>query len=67
MEVNNMFGEIILVSGVVLFSSIVEKILEEMGKESTATYVGLATKCGLGIYAIKQINEVVKEAVKDFM
>ena len=62
-----MFGQIILVGGLTLFSALLEKLLEELGKEKHAQMLGLATKCGLGIYAIKEINSVVKEATKDFM
>lgn len=62
-----MLGQIIILGGITLFSAIIEKALEEMGKENQAKYLGLATKCGLGVYAIKQINNVVKEATKDFM
>lgn len=62
-----MLSQIIIIGGLTLFSAIVEKILEETGKETHAKYLGLATKCGLGVYAVKQINNVVKEAMKDFM
>ena len=62
-----MFGDIILMGGIVLFSAIIEKVLEEMGKEKQAMYLGLATKCGLGLYALKQINNVVREATETFM
>jgi hypothetical protein len=62
-----MFGEIILIGGLTLFSAVVEKILEELGKESTATALGLVTKGGLALYAIKEINSVVREVTKEFM
>lgn len=62
-----MFGSIIMIGGVTLFSAIVEKALEEMGKEKSAMYLGLATKGGLAIYAIKEINEVIRVATKEFM
>jgi hypothetical protein len=62
-----MFGTVILVAGVTLVSAIVEKALEEMGKESQAQYLGLATRGGLAIYAVKEINDVFREATRDFL
>lgn len=62
-----MFGEFILVAGATFVLSLLEKALEAMGKESSAKYLGLATKAGLGLYALRQINQVLKEATSDFL
>ena len=62
-----MLGSIVLVGGVTLFSALIEKLLEELGKEKTAMCLGLATKGGLAMYALKEINAVIREATKDFM
>lgn len=62
-----MFGEFIFVAGATLVLSLVEKGLEGIGKEKTATTLGFATKAGLGLYAAKQLNEVVKEASRQLL
>jgi hypothetical protein len=57
-----MFGEFIFISGATCIMAMVEKALEESGKEKHAKYLGMATKVGLGVYILKQVNQVVKEA-----
>lgn len=62
-----MFGEFILVAGATFILAVAEKSLELMEKESSAKFLGLATKCGLGLYALRQINQLLKEATVDFL
>ena len=62
-----MFGEIFLVAGITLLSAAVEKILEGAGKEKEANMLGIVTRGGLAVKAIKEINTVVKEVSKDFL
>lgn len=62
-----MFGEIFIVAGITLLSTIVEKALEGIGKEKEANYLGIVTRCGLAVVALKEINTVIKEVSKDFL
>lgn len=62
-----MFGEFIFVAGATLVISLVEKSLEELGKEKHAKFLGFGLKAGLGVYAAKQLNEIVKEASDLFL
>jgi hypothetical protein len=57
-----MFGEFMFVSGATCILAMLEKVLEESDKNKHAKYLGAATKVGLGIYILKQVNQVVKEA-----
>lgn len=62
-----MFGEIILVGGVTIICAGVEYCLETMGKERESHIVGVITKAGLGVYAIKQLNQVFRELTNSFL
>jgi hypothetical protein len=62
-----MFSQIILIGGFTIFSAAVEKGLEAAGKENHAKSLGFVTRCGLGLYALKQVNDLVKEVTRDFL
>lgn len=62
-----MFGEVFLVIGITLLSAAVEKALESTGKEKEAQFLGIVTRGGLAVMALKEINTVVKEVTKDFL
>jgi hypothetical protein len=62
-----MFGEIFIVIGITLISATAEKVLESNGKEKEANFLGIVTRGGLAIMALKEINTVVKEVTKDFL